>query len=152
MRPRLIALLSCLLLAAGPALAQSSFGLPVDGKLGESFGTRIDPKDGQPKFHRGLDFLAPDGTPVKAAESGTVGFAGDQPGFGLVIRIDHADGLATRYAHLSRADVKVGDAVARGQVIGAVGHSGQALQPHLHFEVLKDGEPQNPVDYLPVKP
>ncbi|ESQ88119.1 M23 family metallopeptidase [Asticcacaulis benevestitus] len=146
--------LATFLLAAGHALAQPtpsappSFSIPVDGTVGEGFGPRMNPADGQPKFHQGLDFIAPIGTQVKASAAGTVSFVGDLPGFGTVIKIDHNAGMATRYTHLSRTDVKEGDTVSAGQVIGAVGKSGWGSQPQLHFEIWRDGEPQNPADLL----
>jgi len=140
------------LAAAVPPVASISapaFIVPVDGTAGEAFGMRKNPIGGEMKFHEGVDFVAPLGTPVKASAAGTVSFAGDQPGFGTTVEIDHGSGTKTRYAHLSRADVKAGDTVAAGQDIGAVGTTGISTStPHLHFEIWQDGKPVNPAPLL----
>lgn len=125
-----------------------AFAVPVDGQIGESFGMRQDPVGDMMKFHEGLDFIAPMGTPVRASAAGTVSFVGDRPGYGTVIEIGHAGGMKTRYAHLSRTDVAVGDTVSQNQVIGAVGNTGKSTGPHLHFEIWLDGRPQNPKPLL----
>ncbi|MCL0101301.1 M23 family metallopeptidase [Peptococcaceae bacterium] len=99
-------------------------------------------------MHTGVDFGAPYGSAVVAAEDGKVIRAGWHGGYGLCIDISHGNGMVTRYAHLSRIKVKVGDQVQKRQVIGAVGNTGNSTGPHLHFEVIINGRPQNPMNYL----
>lgn len=122
---------------------------PVDGGwLSSSFGWRIDPFTGQKSFHEGLDFPSAAGTPIVAAASGKVIFADVQAQYGKMLEIDHGNGLITRYAHCSMLLVKEGDLVVRGQRIAAVGSTGRATGPHLHFEVRLNGVPQNPTRFL----
>jgi murein DD-endopeptidase MepM/ murein hydrolase activator NlpD len=122
---------------------------PVEGGwLSSSFGWRIDPFTGQKSFHEGLDFPSEAGTPIAAAASGKVIFADVQAQYGKLVEIDHGNGLITRYAHCSMLFVKEGDLVVRGQRIAAVGATGRATGPHLHFEVRLNGVPQNPTRFL----
>jgi len=122
---------------------------PVDGGwLSSSFGWRIDPFSGQKSFHEGLDFPSESGTPIVAAASGKVIFADVHPQYGKMVEVDHGNGLVTRYAHASRLFVKEGDFILRGQKIAAVGSTGRATGPHLHFEVRLNGVPQNPGRFL----
>ncbi|MCL0100281.1 peptidoglycan DD-metalloendopeptidase family protein [Peptococcaceae bacterium] len=100
------------------------------------------------RMHTGVDFGAHYGSAVVAAEDGKVIRAGWFGGYGLCIDISHGNGMVTRYAHLSRINVKVGDQVQKRQVIGAVGNTGNSTGPHLHFEVIINGRPQNPMNYL----
>jgi len=109
-----------------------------------SFGWRTDPIAGGRRFHAGVDLRAAYGTEVPAAAQGIVERAGEESGYGLTIVLQHADGLETRYAHLSSLDVRVGEEVRTGQVIGRVGSTGRATGPHLHFEVTRDGERVDP--------
>ena len=123
--------------------------LPVENaQIGSGFGMRTDPFDGLPAMHEGLDFTAEVGTPIRAAGGGIVIFAGFHHEFGNLVVIDHGNGIVTRYGHCSRLDVKQGDVVMRGEVIGAVGETGHATGPHLHFEVRYNGVAQNPNKYL----
>lgn len=123
--------------------------LPVkDAYLGSSFGHREDPIVGARAMHEGIDFNAETGTPVVAAAEGVVLSASYHPDFGNVIDIDHGDGLTSRYAHLSRMDVKPMSLVKRGQLIGAVGNTGRSTGSHLHFEVRMLGVAQNPAYFL----
>jgi murein DD-endopeptidase MepM/ murein hydrolase activator NlpD len=122
---------------------------PVDGGwLSSSFGWRIDPFSGQKSFHEGLDFPSESGTPIVAAASGKVIFADVHPQYGKIVEIDHGNGLVTRYAHASKLFVKEGDFIVRGQKVAAVGSTGRATGPHLHFEVRLNGVPQNPARFL----
>jgi murein DD-endopeptidase MepM/ murein hydrolase activator NlpD len=121
---------------------------PVDGPVGSGFGFRIDPFSGRSALHTGLDFPADVGTTIVAAAGGMVVAAETHPEYGRMIEIDHGNGLVTRYAHLSRASVKIGDLVKRGQPVAQVGNSGRSTGPHLHFEVLVNGVPQNPARFL----
>jgi len=113
-----------------------------------NFGYRIDPFTGRSAFHEGIDFPAETGTPIVAAASGRVVFAGDYPQYGKIVEIDHGNGLVTRYAHASRVNVRVGELVVRGQRVATVGTTGRSTGPHLHFEVRLHGVPQNPARFL----
>ena len=99
------------------------------------------------RAHRGIDFAAPDGTPVRVTGDGVVTFVGEQNGYGNVIMIAHADEFSTVYAHLSRfaPETKIGAKVHQGDTIGYVGHTGWATGPHLHYEFRVAGEPRNPL-------
>ena len=121
---------------------------PVDGPVGSGFGFRTDPIHGRAALHTGLDFPAETGTPILAAAGGVVASVEWHSQYGHLVEVDHGDGLATRYAHLSKALVKPGDIVRRGQTIAQVGSSGRSTGPHLHFEVLVAGVPQNPARFL----
>jgi murein DD-endopeptidase MepM/ murein hydrolase activator NlpD len=96
------------------------------------------------RFHKGLDLAAPEGTPVRAALGGEVVYAGYDGSYGNTVVIRHGDGLQTRYAHLEATDVKRGDLVTQEQVLGKVGSTGHSTGPHLHFEVIRDGERIDP--------
>ncbi len=115
--------------------------------MASGYGYRRDPVYGTTKFHEGMDFSAPIGTPVYATGRGRVAFAGWKSGYGNVVEIDHGYNYLTRYAHLSRVDVSEGQSVDRGEQIGAVGNTGKSTGPHLHYEVRYKGEPQNPVNF-----
>jgi murein DD-endopeptidase MepM/ murein hydrolase activator NlpD len=121
---------------------------PVDAAVGSGFGFRADPFTGRGALHTGLDFPSPVGTPIRAAAGGVVRAAEPHPEYGLMLEIDHGNGLSTRYGHTSKILVKAGDLVRRGQVVAAVGSTGRSTGPHLHFEVLVDGIPQDPQRFL----
>jgi murein DD-endopeptidase MepM/ murein hydrolase activator NlpD len=122
---------------------------PVLGAhLGSSFGWRIDPFTGRSALHTGLDFQADVGTQIHAAAGGVVVAAEQHREYGNMIEIDHGNNLITRYAHASRLLVKQGDLVKRGQLIALVGTTGRSTGPHLHFEVLVQGVPQDPQKFL----
>jgi len=121
---------------------------PVEGPVGSGFGFRHDPFTGRAALHTGLDFPADVGTPILAAAGGVVLAAEVDAAYGLAVQVDHGNGLITRYAHTSKVLVQVGDLVKRGQAIAQVGNSGRSTGPHLHFEVLLDGVPQNPARFL----
>jgi len=123
--------------------------LPVkDAALGSVFGHRADPIAGLRAMHEGLDFSAEIGTPVVVAADGVVLSASYHPEYGNLIDVDHGDGLTSRYAHLSRIDVKAGALIKRGEQIGAVGNTGRSTGAHLHFEVRMLGVAQNPAHFL----
>ena len=123
--------------------------LPVNiGFFSSNFGWRLDPFTGQRAMHEGVDFVADVGAPIKAAAGGIVVYSDIHAGYGNMIEIDHGNGLVSRYAHASKRLVKDGDVVMRGQKIGEVGSTGRSTGPHLHFEVLLNGTPQNPTRYL----
>lgn len=115
---------------------------PVRGVLYARFGK----KGKEP--HDGIDLAAPAGTPVKTAAPGTVLFAGDQKGYGLIVIVEHDSGLITLYAHNRDLRAKTGQKVREGQVVATVGDSGRTSGPHLHFEVRKNGVPVDPLDHL----
>jgi len=126
----------------------SKFMWPTPGRVKSGFGMRIHPIFGVPRFHSGIDIIAPSGTLVKCADGGEVISAGYQQGYGYSVMVYHGGGFATRYAHLSRILVSVGQTVGRAQVIGLVGSTGWSTGPHLHFEVRINGAAQNPYQYL----
>jgi murein DD-endopeptidase MepM/ murein hydrolase activator NlpD len=124
---------------------------PVEnGETTDGFGGRRDPfGGGSSEFHSGQDISAERGTPVYAAGIATVKFAGTQGGYGLVVILDHGDGITTRYGHLSKIEVVAGQQLARGEMIGRVGSTGRSTGPHLHYEVRINEEAVNPRAYLP---
>jgi len=111
------------------------------------YGMRIDPIYKTAKFHSGMDFSAHQGTPVYATGNGKVVKAGWEGLYGNTIIINHGFGYETRYAHLSKIDVRVGQKVVRGETIGKVGSTGKSTGPHLHYEVHVKGEIVNPINY-----
>jgi len=122
---------------------------PVPGGTATSpFGFRIDPITGRSALHAGLDFPADPGADIVAAAGGVVVTQEYHPEFGNVVEVDHGNQLVTRYAHASKVLVKQGDLVRRGQKIAKVGSTGRSTGPHLHFEVLVQGVPQDPQKFL----
>jgi murein DD-endopeptidase MepM/ murein hydrolase activator NlpD len=118
------------------------------GHVGSAFGWRIDPFTGRSALHTGLDFQADSGSPILAAAGGVVVTQEYHPAYGNMVEIDHGNDLITRYAHASKAWVKKGDLVKRGQKIADVGSTGRSTGPHLHFEVMVQGLPQDPQKFL----
>lgn len=119
--------------------------LPImSGYYSSNYGHRIDPINGRSAFHTGVDLIAPPGTAVMAAAGGVVAQVGSIAEYGTIVDVDHDNGLTTRYAHLSKSLVKVGDVVMKGQKIALVGSTGRVTGPHLHFEVREKGIPLNP--------
>jgi len=128
-------------------------GLPIGtplkrAKISSHFGSRVDPFNGRIAMHSGTDFKAPTGTPVLATGNGKVIKAGRKGGYGKVIEIQHKNGMVTRYAHLSRIQVKVGQKVSAGSRIGKVGSTGRSTGPHLHYEVRRNKSARNPAKYM----
>ena len=121
---------------------------PVRGQISAGFGQRMDPFSGEGAFHAGVDISVPFGTRVLTTADGIVLEAGPESGYGNEILIDHGYGLTTKYGHLSRISVVVGQELKRGQVIGAVGMTGKTTGAHLHYEVLVHDTPVNPTKYL----
>ncbi|MEO7104911.1 MAG: M23 family metallopeptidase [Rhodoferax sp.] len=119
-----------------------------NSNLGSLFGWRIDPITGRSALHTGLDFPAPPGTAIFAAAGGVVVTQEFHPEYGNMIEIDHGNDLISRYAHTSKVFVKKGDLIKRGQKIAEVGTTGRSTGPHLHFEVLVQGIPQDPQKFL----
>lgn len=119
-------------------------GLPLDGAITSPFGLRGDPFHGRTRMHSGVDIRAAYGRSVPSAADGEVTFAGERGSYGQLVVLRHADGVETRYAHLSSIDVKVGQRVQGGEMVGRIGQTGRATGPHLHFEVLEGGRPVDP--------
>ncbi|WP_296226295.1 M23 family metallopeptidase [Ralstonia sp. UBA689] len=135
----------------GQPLLNKRFTTPVKrARLTSPFGMRTHPITGVPHGHSGTDFAAPIGTPVGAAAPGIVRFVGTERGYGKHVVVNHADGYSTLYAHLSAfaPGIRAGAKVARGQKLGAVGKTGMATGPHLHFEVRVDNQPTDPIAEL----
>ena len=122
---------------------------PVNGPITSGFGWREHPIFHDQRFHTGIDIGVPQGTPIKAAGSGVVLFAGVKNGYGNTLIIDHGGGIATLYAHQSALGASVGQPVTRGQIVGSTGCTGYCTGPHLHFEVRVNGEPVDPMGWLP---
>ena len=124
-------------------------GRPVKrGWISSPFGRRVDPFNGRPAWHTGVDFAGTPGSDVIAVAGGVVAFTGERGGYGSLIEIQHGDGLATRYAHHEVPLVRAGDVVKKGEVIARIGSTGRSTGPHVHFEVLKDGRLINPSRYI----
>ncbi len=130
------------------SFSTGQFIYPSDAEITSNFGWRIHPILGYSRFHAGIDFGASYGSMIRAADSGTVIFAGWYGGYGYAVIVDHSNGIATLYAHSSEIYVAQGQTVQIGDAIAAVGSTGLSTGPHLHFEVRKDGEPIDPMAYL----
>ena len=123
--------------------------MPTTGWLSSQFtSSRFHPILHENRPHEGIDVTAPTGTPIVAPATGTVVFAGNDKGFGLSVEIDHGNGIRTRFAHCSRLAVRSGQRVTRGQLIAAVGMTGLATAPHLHYEIHVNGKPVDPLTYV----
>lgn len=116
-------------------------------RLLSGFGLRIHPIYKVPKFHYGIDFTAPSGTPIQATGDGKVVRANVSSSFGKVVEIDHGYGYRTRYAHMKKITVKRGQKVSRGQEIGLIGSTGRSIGPHLHYEIHYKGKPIDPISH-----
>jgi murein DD-endopeptidase MepM/ murein hydrolase activator NlpD len=125
-----------------------SMPMTSGANLTSGFGRRLDPFTGTWSEHTGLDFTSAIGVPIYAAGSGVVKLAGWDGSYGQTVIIDHGDGYVSRYAHTSKILVKEGDLVKLHQNIALIGTTGRSTGPHLHFEIIKNGTPVNPVEYL----
>ena len=126
------------------------FRIPTVGRFSSGFGMRADPFTGLPRFHNGIDWSNAPGTPIRAAGSGRVVHIETQIGnYGRFIILRHDGGFQTLYAHLDTFDVRVGQFVYQGDVIGRMGNTGRSTGPHLHFSVIRNGRFVNPLNYLP---
>lgn len=124
-------------------------GRPVTtGYISSYFGERADPFDGREAFHKGVDFAGTQGSDVVAVAAGVVTWAGPRSGYGKLIEVNHGDGYTTRYAHNERTLVAVGQTVKRGEPIALMGSTGHSTGPHVHFEVLKNGRPVDPLSFI----
>ncbi len=131
-----------------PAQGTGRLVRPVGGPVTSGFGWRIHPVYGTRRLHAGIDFGVATGTPVQAADTGTVIFAGWYGGYGNTVIINHGGGITTLYAHNSRLSVGQGQQVQRGQVVAGSGSTGLSTGPHVHFEVRVNGQPVDPARYL----
>jgi len=136
--------------ALGNTLLKVPLRKPVTGEIDETspFGVRMDPFAHEAAMHTGIDFRGEIGEPIHATAGGIVTVAGWTGGYGKMIEIDHGNGLATRYGHLSEIDVDIGQAVRTGAVIGKLGSTGRSTGPHLHYETRLNGEAVNPQKFL----
>ncbi|MCR2044806.1 peptidoglycan DD-metalloendopeptidase family protein [Anaerosalibacter massiliensis] len=123
-------------------VASGNFATPTRGSISSRYGQRWG------RMHKGIDIAANVGTPIKAADGGTITYSGYRGNYGKLVEIDHGNGYITRYGHCSELNVNNGDKVSKGQTIALVGNTGRTTGPHLHFEVIKNGVHQNPSDYL----
>jgi murein DD-endopeptidase MepM/ murein hydrolase activator NlpD len=130
--------------AAGVGQQHGGFAMPVMGHKTSGYGMRFHPVLGYSRMHQGVDYGAVSGTPIHAATDGIVSFAGWHGGHGNMVKLSHAGGLGTGYAHMSRIAVSPGTRVSQGQIIGYVGSTGLSTGPHLHFEVYRNGVVVNP--------
>jgi murein DD-endopeptidase MepM/ murein hydrolase activator NlpD len=121
---------------------------PVNGRLEDGFGTRIDPFSGEGAHHTGADIIAPTGTVVRATGDGLVSLAEWSGGYGRLVIVDHGNGIHTYYAHLSKINVLPGQEIRQGEIVGLVGSTGRVTAPHLHYEVRVGSTPVNPMSYL----
>ena len=122
----------------------------ANGRVSSSYGYRV--MGGRTEYHPGIDLAAPTGTPIYATADGVVTKAGWGRGYGNYVEIDHGNGYVTRYGHASRLLVSVGESVKVNQEIAAVGCTGRCTGPHVHYEVLKNGQRENPATYLALAP
>lgn len=117
-------------------------------RISDTFGYRVHPISGKRTFHAGLDMAADYAAAVHATADGTVSFSGNMPGYGKTVVITHRFGFRTRYAHLTHIYRRKGSAVAKGEVIGFVGSTGQSTGNHLHYEVIKNDRMINPINFI----
>ncbi len=148
-RERQMRVLEDLLMASRMQQEVMPSGWPVlTGFVSSLFGYRTDPFSGRGAFHEGIDFAGAHGSGVIAVGAGVVSFAGDRSGYGNLVEINHGNGYVTRYGHNSASLVKAGDTIRKGQRVALMGSSGRSTGPHVHFEVLLNGSPVNPAQYI----
>lgn len=124
-------------------------GRPItSGWLSSYYGVRKDPFDGLAAMHKGLDFAGKEGDKVVSTGAGLVTWAAERYGYGNLVEVDHGDGLTTRYGHNKLLNVKIGDVVTKGQTIALMGSTGRSTGPHVHYEVLRHGQQQDPLPYV----
>jgi murein DD-endopeptidase MepM/ murein hydrolase activator NlpD len=151
-RDHKLSLLEELIMEQDLQAASLPAGRPVrSGVITSTYGYRKDPITGRRSFHRGVDFAGKRGTDILAVADGLVVSSESKSGYGRTVEIRHANGLVTRYAHNQKLLVQVGDLVKKGEVIAKLGSSGRSTGPHLHFEVLKDGEQIDPMKFAGVR-
>jgi murein DD-endopeptidase MepM/ murein hydrolase activator NlpD len=133
---------------AGEIMSRLPLRWPIRGSVNSGFGPRRSPWSGAPEQHEGIDIGSPSGTPVAAPAAGTVVTADARGDFGKHVMIDHGNGVRSLYGHLKEIEVKVGQHVEKGQVVGLVGSTGRSTGPHLHYELLVRGSPVDPRGFL----
>jgi murein DD-endopeptidase MepM/ murein hydrolase activator NlpD len=141
------------LVSRSSSLASQEAGAPQfvsamplsSGRVTSRFGMRFDPLVGGHRMHSGVDLAAAEGTPVTAPQDGIVSFSNWSGGYGLLVAVEHASGVQTRFGHLSRVAVRPGQQVRKGQVLGLVGSTGRSTGPHLHYEVRHRGRAIDPL-------
>ncbi len=129
-------------------LSSTPAGWPVAGRISSPYGYRNHPVYEERKFHTGVDISVPSGSEVKATANGIVSFAGWTENSGIVVVAEHGHGFSTAYAHNRKALVRVGERIARGEVIALSGSTGVSTGPHVHYEIWKNGRPTDPVELL----
>jgi len=148
-RERQMRVLEDLLMASRVQSEGLPTGWPVaSGFISSLFGRRADPFSGRMAFHEGMDFAGKEGSDVIAVGAGVVSYAGPRAGYGVLVEINHGNGYITRYGHSKAVLVKTGDTVRKGQRVALVGSSGRSTGPHVHFELLLNGSPVNPANYI----
>lgn len=148
-RSKQLDILETLLIAEHFKLSTTPTGRPAEkGWISSYFGMRKDPFNGKRKMHKGVDVAGKSGASVLATADGVVIRAEKQNGYGKLLEIDHGYGLSTRYGHNKSLAVKVGDIVKQGQVIASMGSTGRSTGPHVHYEVLRNGQQVNPQKYI----
>ncbi|MGH7895580.1 MAG: M23 family metallopeptidase [Candidatus Binatia bacterium] len=133
---------------AGKIMSRLPLRWPIRGSVNSGFGPRRSPWSGAPERHEGIDIGSPSGTPVAAPAAGTVVTADVHGDYGKHVMIDHGNGVRSLYGHLKEIEVKVGQQVEKGQVVGLVGSTGRSTGPHLHYELLVQGSPVDPRGFL----
>ncbi len=124
-------------------------GKPVkNGWVSSFYGNRIDPFNGKKTFHEGIDIAAKENSPVMAVADGIVSWVGDRGGYGGLVEIDHGNGYVTRYAHNKTIKVSKGERVTKGEIVALMGSTGRSTGPHVHYEVLRDGQHINPYSFI----
>ena len=124
-------------------------GRPIQsGWLSSYYGMRKDPFTGSPAMHKGLDFAGKTGDDVVSTAAGIITWAGERHGYGLLVEIDHGDGIVTRYGHNNALSVSVGDVVTKGQPIAIMGSTGRSTGAHVHYEVIRHGQQIDPLPYV----
>ena len=129
-------------------LASTPSVWPLRGYIASGYGRRSDPFTGEIEWHQGVDIVASPGAPVRTTADGVVLEAATSPTFGKNVVVSHGFGAVTRYAHLSQIEVRRGQRLRRGQMVGRVGNTGRSRAPHLHYEVWLNGRAQNPLDHI----
>lgn len=144
-----LAALEQYLLTQDTIAASIPTGKPVeDGWVSSFYGNRIDPFNGKKTFHEGLDIAGKTGSNVLAVADGIVTWVGERGGYGGLVEIDHGNGYVTRYAHNKTLKVNKGDRVSKGETVALMGSTGRSTGPHVHFEVLRDGQHVNPYNFI----
>ena len=134
----------------GKLMSALPLSWPVNGRVDSEYGLRRSPWNrARREYHDGIDIGSLPGTPIKSPSAGTVVAASAHGGYGKNVMLDHGYGVKSRYAHLKKIDVKMGQRVEKGEVLGLVGNTGRSTGPHLHYEVLVQDKPVNPRDFLP---